>query len=448
MKYIILIENRVDFLRSKYKDLKDNVFDQLYKIDPTKKKVYLDRIIRWYLNETFILGEDDNEIKASLEEFDQVKKKSAFPQEMRDINKYSSPGDLYKILNQYQVKAYGKEGISYNRSDILDHPGVKLVFETNRYLIVIIKTYEASSFLGKGTKWCTRNDRNTFNSYNRDGSLYVIFDKNEGKRYQAHKKSNQFMDEFDNKVENISNELHEAFLNNVKTDDNPIIVQTIKNYKDLPEDLARKLAEDIDYRVRWAIAKRPDLPEDVIRKLAEDKDKDYNVRWIIADRSDLPEDLIRKLAEDEDDRVRSTIADRSDLPEDLIRKLAEDEDDRVRSTIAKRPDLPEDLIRKLAEDEDYRVRSTIAERLDLPEDMIRELAKDEDWYVRRAIAKRSDLPEDLIRKLAEDENEYVRWAIAERLDLPEDVIRELAKDIDYRVRRAIARHPDLPEDLK
>jgi hypothetical protein len=289
MKYITLTENRVDFLRSKYKDLEDDVFDQLYKIDPTKKKIYLDRIIRWYLNDAFILGEDDNEIKASLEEFDQVKKKSAFPQEMRDINKYDSPGDLYKLLDQYQVKAYGKEGVSFKRSDILDHPGVELIFETDRYLVVIIKTYEASSFLGKGTKWCTRNDENTFNYYNNQSPLYVMFDKNEGKRYQAHRESEQFMDEFDNRVENISNELYKTFLDNMETNDNPIIIQTIENYKDLPEDLIRKLAEDENGDVRWAIANRPDLPEDVIRKLAEDKY--YRVIWAIADRPDLPEDL-------------------------------------------------------------------------------------------------------------------------------------------------------------
>jgi hypothetical protein len=78
MKFITLTENRIDFLRFKYENLEDEEFDRLKDIDPTKKKIYLDRIIRWYLNDTFILGEDENEIKSSLEEFDQVKKKTHF----------------------------------------------------------------------------------------------------------------------------------------------------------------------------------------------------------------------------------------------------------------------------------------------------------------------------------------------------------------------------------
>jgi hypothetical protein len=419
MKYIILIENRVDFLRSKYEDLEDGVFDQLLDTDPTKKKIYLDRIIRWYLNEMFILGEDDNEIKSSLEEFDQVKKKSAFPAEMRDINKYNSPGDLYKLLDQYQVQAYGKEGVSFKRSDILDHPGVELVFETNRYLVVITRTYEAGSFLGKGTKWCTRNDENAFDYYDQDSPLYVIFDKNEGKRYQAHRESRQFMDEFDNKVENTPDELYGAFLNHTKANDNPIIVQTINNYKDLTPDMMRKLAEDEDDRVRWAIAERPDLPEDMIRELA--KDEDRYVRRAIAKRSDLPEDVIRKLAEDGDYLVRHIIAKRDNLPEDVIKKLAEDRDYLIRQAIAKHPDLPENLVRKLAEDKDDGVRLAIAERPDLPEDLVRELAEGNDYNVRQAVAERPDLPEDLIRKLAKDKSWYVRDAIACRSDLPEDL---------------------------
>jgi hypothetical protein len=419
MKYIILTENRVDFLRSKYEDLEDDVFDQLQDIDPTKKKIYLDRIIRWYLNEMFILGEDDNEIRLSLEEFDQVKKKSAFPAEMRDINKYNSPGDLYKLLDQYQVKAYGKEGVSFKRSDILDHPGVDLIFETNRYLVVIIKTYEASSFLGKGTKWCTRNNKNTFNYYNNQSPLYVIFDKSEGKRYQAHRESEQFMDEFDNEVEDIPDELHEAFLNNVKTNDNPIIIQTIKNYKDLPEDLIRELVKDKNWRVRWIITNRLDLPEDVIRELT--KDEDYSVRLAIAERPDLSEDVIGELAEDENAGVRLAIIERPDLSEDLVRELAEDENDYVRRAIVNRPDLPEDVIRELAEDGHAGVRWIIAKRPNLPEDLIRKLAEDENWSARYNIAYRPDLPEDLIRKLAKDKDYRVRWAIAKRSDLPEDL---------------------------
>jgi len=63
--------------------------------------------------------------------------------------------------------------------------------------LAIPETQEASCELGRGTKWCTAAAKdNMFDQYSEDGPLYVWRDKN-GKKYQFHFETAQFMDSKD-----------------------------------------------------------------------------------------------------------------------------------------------------------------------------------------------------------------------------------------------------------
>jgi hypothetical protein len=79
---------------------------------------------------------------------------------------------------------------------------IEKVFEDEDFLIMIPKTERASCLIGKGTQWCTAADKsnNMFNSYNNQGPLYVIIDKDNNNKYQLHFETNQLMDAEDRSI--------------------------------------------------------------------------------------------------------------------------------------------------------------------------------------------------------------------------------------------------------
>ena len=52
------------------------------------------------------------------------------------------------------------------------------VYESDRYVVMVPETKEASCYYGAGTKWCTaQTDRDYFTNYKERGELYYIIDK-------------------------------------------------------------------------------------------------------------------------------------------------------------------------------------------------------------------------------------------------------------------------------
>ena len=70
------------------------------------------------------------------------------------------------------------------------------------YSILVPLTKEASCYFGINTEWCTAatSSDNAFESYNRDGPLYIILEKKTNTRWQYHYESGQFQDENDNSI--------------------------------------------------------------------------------------------------------------------------------------------------------------------------------------------------------------------------------------------------------
>ena len=123
------------------------------------------------------------------------------PKENRDINKYKSLSDLYDVVKEFE----GDEDAPTSKQDEIrkiKEKEIKKVFENGDWLIMIPLTERASCLIGKGTQWCTAADEsdNMFDSYNSDGPLYVIINKDDNSKYQLHFESNQIMDENDRPV--------------------------------------------------------------------------------------------------------------------------------------------------------------------------------------------------------------------------------------------------------
>ena len=149
---------------------------------------------------------------------------------MKDIKKY---GNNYKelygyepLLQEHDPKIFLKPLASIlvpkpilksNYEIILEET---LVLNTDKLSIHVPKTKEQSIKLGRNTKWCTAADSatNMFETYNKDGSLYIIIPKvpiRENEKYQLHEKTIMYMDENDEpiKLTNLKERFNDVIFN-------------------------------------------------------------------------------------------------------------------------------------------------------------------------------------------------------------------------------------------
>lgn len=177
--------------------------------------------------------EDLFKVTGDLKKFTRFKQ--YFPQDKRDINKFSSPDELFKFLQSFKLpekkqkeleKKELKKEIRKEREGF-SHPGATIEFTGDNWTVIKIegtddKAKEAASWYGGfydyengESRWCTSPpNSNYFNTYAKDGPLYVILANDDkgsvGKRtglpqerFQFHFPSSQFMDRLDQKIDLI-----------------------------------------------------------------------------------------------------------------------------------------------------------------------------------------------------------------------------------------------------
>ena len=105
------------------------------------------------------------EIIKAVSDFDRVQNRL----EQKDLYQYATIDELFKALTAVDSK---------QRRQVSDREDAKKIYETNRYVVVVPETQEASCYYGSGTKWCTaQSDRDYFKNYKENGELYYIIDK-------------------------------------------------------------------------------------------------------------------------------------------------------------------------------------------------------------------------------------------------------------------------------
>lgn len=189
--------NRGEFIKNKYGPLFkglhgfgpnefDKFLDKLGEVDPTPNGIYMPWIARLVLtkpNEN--RAEDLDRVRQDLQAFEKFKRKI----ERKDINQYKSFADLYDAIAPFlepreptedeKAKADAAAELEKTRSDIIH------VYEGPEGWIRIPTTQAAAMLLGKGTRWCTAaHTNNRFEYYNETDHLFVIYDKEQGKKYQ------------------------------------------------------------------------------------------------------------------------------------------------------------------------------------------------------------------------------------------------------------------------
>lgn len=162
--------------------------------DPTDdRRKYLQWIAKQWIARDFRL-EDMPRVRTALEVFDRLKRQLP----IKDINRYRRLSDLEDAVEGPKEQS-NRELDRQTEKRLFDNKDAKIFYKDSSITVIIPKTEEASCFFGKGTKWCTAGRNNFFNTYNRQGTLYIINIKGHGK-YQFHFESKQFMDEKDNSI--------------------------------------------------------------------------------------------------------------------------------------------------------------------------------------------------------------------------------------------------------
>jgi predicted DNA-binding ArsR family transcriptional regulator len=186
-----------------YSDIQKDIYDEIIQADPTSKPKLMGKYGKWLLNlykSDNLKTEDLYKATDYLELFHKYKHKLT----EKDINKYSSLPDLFKVIEPY----YTPDTQYLNENEHKLKGQFKEVFTGKNYRIIIPLTLNASKYFGRNTQWCTTST-DMFKHYTKNqnpneitkDNLYILYTDNEKDKKQFHFRDQQFMDIFDNRID-------------------------------------------------------------------------------------------------------------------------------------------------------------------------------------------------------------------------------------------------------
>ena len=191
-----------DIYQKYYSNIPQDIFQQIISADPTynaEKPNKMGKYGKWLLTlyqKQNLKIEDLYKAKDYLSTFIKFNAKL----QERDIMKYHSLQELFTSIEPFIQNPQQAATKSEEIRNIKE--GAEKVYEDNKWLVVVPHTKEASCYYGKGTQWCTAADHsdNMFDTYNKDGFLYINILKGTDTKYQFHFESNSFMDATDRPI--------------------------------------------------------------------------------------------------------------------------------------------------------------------------------------------------------------------------------------------------------
>lgn len=180
---------------------------KLEEVDPTKKSIYVDWMIREYLAGRVRYIEDFGKLISPLKQFEALKPK--LPVDERDIGQYRFD-DLFDLVDKHaDTDTRSNNQVEKDEEAQMYEEGEATLLRNDaEWKIVVPHVEEASVYFGRNTKWCTAGkDWNQFDNYNDQGPLYIVLHKPTNRRWQLHVASGQFMDEQDKPIPTQSDDL-------------------------------------------------------------------------------------------------------------------------------------------------------------------------------------------------------------------------------------------------
>ena len=181
-----------DIYEKYYADIDRNLYDQIVQSDPTYDGQKMGKYTKWLLGMArrgVLTSGDLGEAKHLLGIFEKYRNRL----EIKDVTQLHSMRDLYDVVKPFME---GNQATSKSDEKRQLKNGAEKAYEDSEWVIVIPHTEDAAKLYGKGTKWCTAADNNNmFDYYYEQGDLFINIDKRNGKKYQFHFESDQFMNE-------------------------------------------------------------------------------------------------------------------------------------------------------------------------------------------------------------------------------------------------------------
>ena len=192
-----------DIYQKYYSDIPEDTFQQIISADPTynvEKPNKMGKFGKWLLTlyqKQNLKIEDLYKAKDYLSTFIKFNVKL----QKRDIMKYHSLQELYQTIEPFLKNPQQAVTKAEEIRNIKE--GAEKVYEDGKWLVVVPHTEESACYYGKGTQWCTAADKsnNMFDSYNKDGLLYINILKGTNTKYQFHFETQQFMDATDKPIQ-------------------------------------------------------------------------------------------------------------------------------------------------------------------------------------------------------------------------------------------------------
>jgi len=181
---------KIDNLITKYKVAKRTA-NALNDIDTTSNGKYLEwlfkmkfekrkdtkGVVKYYVSKTFP-SSLHHEVKVVLLWMDKNNNNPKLKTEYKDINFFKDVQSLLSVVGPLCVPS---------KREIKEQ--VTKVFEDDKWLLIIPKSFEASKLYGMNTQWCT-TQKTYYNQYNKDGFLFYLIDKVHDRKFGIPIKTN------------------------------------------------------------------------------------------------------------------------------------------------------------------------------------------------------------------------------------------------------------------
>ncbi len=122
----------------------ENVFQELVSLDPSKTFKYIEKICKFYIQNSDLNLE---ELKQEIETFEELCNKNII--DKKDINQFKT----YIEFREFVKENSGRMSRSEERN-LIKNEGSEVIFNTPELLVLLIKDEKASIQYGSGTKWC------------------------------------------------------------------------------------------------------------------------------------------------------------------------------------------------------------------------------------------------------------------------------------------------------
>ena len=175
---------KIQFLKTQFSKVDDEVFDKITSYDPTPGKKYSTWLLRLYSKSSLSL----NDLPTISELISlHISLKDSIPLEFRDINSFDSVVSFLHSMNVWFANRFieNEKNVTYLKN------GGDLLFENDDIQIIKILSYEGSKNYGSNTSWCTLQIEQ-YNNYSSKDYLYILITKTSRYKSYLHKKTQLF----------------------------------------------------------------------------------------------------------------------------------------------------------------------------------------------------------------------------------------------------------------